>query len=137
MTIKVHSPERHRELVAQGFALVARLSAARRERERKEKQERSAPASTRSSPGIDASSARQYETQVVNPTATAKAIIEAGRKARGETDDAISMPTGFAAAVLAAADLARAGGPALPEPTGLAAQIIAAGEKRRKPMGDS
>ncbi|WP_050626696.1 hypothetical protein [Bradyrhizobium viridifuturi] len=36
-----------------------------------------------------------------------------------------------ASAILAAGELARAGGPKLPKPTGLAAQILAAGAKAR------
>jgi len=88
------------EYAAEGFLIVARMSAERRERERKEKQERSAPASIRSSAGIDTNS-RQYETRVADPAATAAAIIEAGRRRRGEIDDTTPSPSARPAATLA------------------------------------
>ena len=80
-----------------------RRTAERREREKKEKRERSAPAS---SAGID-TSARQYETQVANPAATAAAIIAAGRRARGETDDKALTPSGIAGQIIQAGRKAR------------------------------
>ena len=67
----------------------------------------------------------------IDPETLSAKVIRAGQMARGELPITTPVPTGTAAAVLAAGDLARAGGPALPAPTGLAEQIVAAGRKRR------
>jgi hypothetical protein len=72
----------------------------------------------------------------VDPEDLAAKVVRAGQMSRGEIPIPAPTPSGVAAAIHAAGDLARAGGPSLPAPTGLAAQIIAAGEKRRRPMGE-
>ena len=72
---------------------------------------------------------------LIDPGILAEKIINAGRASRGEMPIATPTPSGVAASVLAAGDLARAGGPQRPVPEGLAKQIIEAGVKRRRPMG--
>jgi hypothetical protein len=130
------------QLAAEGFLIVhsrmaARRKDERRDREKRRQEEKDNKTRTPPAPASGDTSSSLFGTPVADPAAFAAQVIRAGQKARGELAEETPQPTGFAAAVLAAADLARAGGPALPEPTGLAAQIIAAGEKRRKPMGDS
>ena len=100
------------ELAAEGRLIIFQRMAAWREREKKTKQQRSAPASAGSPAGTD-TSAHQFETRVSNPAATAAAIVAAGRKARGEVD-ATPSPTSSAR-------------PA----ANLAEQIVAAGRKAR------
>jgi hypothetical protein len=124
MTVKVHSPERLRELAAQGFALVARMSAERRERDKKQRQARAAPASpTNSAYPVDGS--------VSDPASLAEQIVAAGQRARGELADETPRATGLAARIHDAAETARGGGPERAQPTGLAKQIIDAGRRRR------
>jgi hypothetical protein len=60
----------------------------------------------------------------------ALAIVEAGRRARGEIDDRPVPLTGAARQIVEASDKARDGVP-VDDPKGLAAQIIAAGKKAR------
>ena len=121
---KTHSPQRLRELAAEGRLILFRMAASRA---REKKQKQAAPASR----GTVDTGARQFNTDVVNPAAIAAQIIKAGQKARGEIVDETPRPTGQAAAIHAAADTARAGGRPLPAPSGIAEQIIAAGRKRR------
>jgi hypothetical protein len=74
MTSKTHSPERLRELAAEGFAIVAQRQHEMRERERPK---RSAPASP-------AHIAKPVHGNVSDPAALAQQIVRAGQRARGE-----------------------------------------------------
>jgi len=119
------------EYASEGRLIVFQRMAAMRAREKKTKQVPSAPA-----PTATVNTARQFGTEVTNPTALAEQIVRAGQKARGELVEETPGPTGLAAKVLAAAQTSRDGGPQRPAPEGLAAQIVAAGIKRRTPRGE-
>jgi hypothetical protein len=125
---KTHSPQRFRELAAEGRLLIFQRVAASRERDKRAKPARSAPASP-------ANHANPVQRGVSDPAALAEQIVRAGQRARGELANEIPQATGMPAAIHTAAETARAGGPSLPAPEGLAAQILAAGVKRRRPMG--
>lgn len=63
-------------------------------------------------------------------TTTAAAIVDAGRRRRGEIGEPMKTST-VAAAVIAAGQWRRGEIDATPRPTGLALQIVNAGRKRR------
>jgi hypothetical protein len=72
-----------------------------------------------------------FETRMTRGEAIA---VLSGMKPPAATEQPLADAT--AMAILAAAEMARAGGPERPAPSGLAAAIVAAGEKRRQPRGD-
>jgi hypothetical protein len=111
------------ELASEGRLIVFERMAAMREREKRAK---AGPA-----PASPANNAYPVQVSVSDPAALAEQIVKAGQRARGELADETPRPTGQAAAIHKAADLARAGGRPLPAPTGVAEQIILAGKRRR------
>jgi hypothetical protein len=81
-----------------------RIAAWKAAREREKA--RPTPASAPPTSGID-TSAHQFETRVASPTATAAAIIAAGRRRRGETDNTASTPSGIAGEIIRAGQRVR------------------------------
>jgi len=121
-----HSMAKSREdLAGEGRLIVFQRMAALREREKRAKAQ----------PALPANNAYPVHGNVSDPASFAAQVIKAGQKARGELVEEMPKPTGLAAKVLAAGELARSGGPQRPAPEGLAAAIIAAGAKRRQPRG--
>ena len=74
-------------------------------------------------------------TDFIDPETLSAKVIRAGQMARGELPIPTPTPSGTAAQVLAAGELARGVGPQRPAPEGLAKQILEAGAKRREPRG--